>query len=174
MRLFDSPDPGCVVVVDRSDHEPARRRCGVCFRLIPARRLQRFPHTALCGREACKLAYVRRKHTEAQRKYTLRRNMKQRDEELQKLQLSMSEIELRMSEIEQRLKTFLGYEGPSELAPPFIGKQPPEVEALLTKRTALLTKRTDLEIRRAALVAEGEEEARLADEHNRTQKQDCP
>ena len=64
MRLFDSPDPGCVVVVDRSDHEPARRRCGVCFRLIPARRLQRFPHTALCGREACKLAHVR---TEAHR-----------------------------------------------------------------------------------------------------------
>ena len=182
MRLFDSPDPGCVVVVDRSDHEPARRRCGVCFRLIPARRLQRFPHTALCGREACKLAHVRRTHTEAQRKYTLRRNMKQRDEELQNIQLSMSEIELSKSEIElskseieQRLNTFSGYppgyEGPAN---PFIGKPPPEVEALLTKRTDLETKRTDLEIRRAELVAEGEEEARLADEHNRTQKQDCP
>ena len=98
---------------------------------------------------------------------------------LQKLQLSMSEInlsiseiDLSISEIEKRLNTFLGYEGPPELAPPFIGKQPPEVEALLTKRTALLTKRTALEIRRAALVAEGE--ARLAYEHNRTQKQDCP
>ena len=78
---------------------------------------------------------------------------------LQKIQLSMSEIDLSISEIEQRLNTFLGYEGPPELAPPFIGKQPPEVEALLTKRTAL-------EIRRAALVAEGE--ARLAYEHNRT------
>ena len=168
MRLFDSPDPGCVVVVDRSDHEPARRRCGVCFRLIPARRLQRFPHTALCGREACKLAYVRRKHTEAQRKYTLRRNMKKMDEELQK-------IELRMSEIEQRLNTFLGhppgYEGPAD---PFIGKQPPEVKALVTERTDLETERTALGIRRAEIVAEGEEEARLADEHNRTQKQDCP
>ena len=177
MRLFDSPAPGAAVVVDRSDHEPARRRCGVCFRLIPARRLQRFPHTALCGSEACKLEYVRRKHTEAQRKYTLRRHMKKRDEELQKLQLSMSEIELSKSEIEQRLNTFSGYEDPPGYegpAVPFIGKQPPEVEDLLTKRTALLTKRTALEIRRAALVAEGEEEARLADEHNRTQKQDCP
>ena len=56
----------------------------------------------------------------------------------------------------------------------FTGKPPPEMKALLNKRTALLTKRTDLEIRRAALVTEGEEEARLADEHNRTQKQDCP
>ena len=105
---------------------------------------------------------------------TLRRNMKKRDEELQKIELRMSEIELRMSEIEQRLNTFLGhppgYEGPAD---PFSGK-PPEVDALLNKRTALVTERTDLEIRRAALVAEGEEEARLADEHNRTQKQDCP
>ena len=100
--------------------------------------------------------------------------MKKRDEELQKIQLSMSENTLIISEIEQRLNTFLGYEGPPELAPPFIDKPPPEVEALLTKRTALLTKQTGLESRRAALVAEGEEEARLADEHNRTQKQDCP
>ena len=100
--------------------------------------------------------------------------MKKRDEELQKIELRMSEIELRMSEIEQRLNTFLGhppgYEGPAD---PFSGK-PPEVDALLNKRTALVTERTDLEIRRAALVDEGEEEARLADEHNRTQKQDCP
>ena len=100
--------------------------------------------------------------------------MKKRDEELQKIQLRMSEIELRMSEIEQRLNTFLGhppgYEGPAD---PFIGK-PPEVKALLTKRTDLETERTALGIRRAELVAEGEEEARLADEHNRTQKQDCP
>ena len=73
----------------------------------------------------------------------------------------MSEIDLSISEIEQRLNTFLGYEGPPELAPPFIGKQPPEVEALLTKRTAL-------EIRRAALVAEGE--ARLAYEHTTGRK----
>ena len=99
--------------------------------------------------------------------------MKKRDEELQKIQLSMSENALIISEIEQRLNTFLGYEGPPELALPFIDP-PPEVEALLTKRTALLTKQTGLESRRAALVAEGEEEARLADEHNRTQKQDCP
>ena len=163
MRLFDSPDPGCVVVVDRSDHEPARRRCGVCFRLIPARRLQRFPHAALCGREACKLAHVRRKHTEVQRKYTLRRNMKKRDEELQK-------IDLRMSELQQRINTIIGHEDPPgyEGPPgPRIGKQPPEVEALVTEWTAL-------GIRRAEIVAEGEEEARLADEHNRTQKQDCP
>ena len=68
--------------------------------------------------------------------------MKKRDEELQKIQLRMSEIELRMSEIEQRLNTFLGhppgYEGPAD---PFIGK-PPEVKALLTKRTDLETERT--------------------------------
>ena len=69
---------------------------------------------------------------------------------LQKMiDLSIRENALIISEIEKRLNTFLGYEGPPELAPPFIGKQPPEVEALLTKRTAL-------EIRRAALVAEGE------------------
>ena len=109
-------------------------------------------------------------------KYTLRRNMKKRDrdEELHKIQLSISEIDLSISEIEKRVNTFLGYEGPPELPPFFTGKPPPEMKALLNKRTALLTKRTDLEIRRAALVTEGEEEARLADEHNRTQKQDCP
>ena len=101
--------------------------------------------------------------------------MKQRDEELQKIQLRISEIDLSIREIEQRVNTFLGYEGPPEIAPTLIGKQPPEVDALLNKRTALVTERTALEIRRAALVAEGEEEARLAaDEHNRTQKQDCP
>ena len=95
--------------------------------------------------------------------------MKKRDEELQKIQLRISEIDLSISEIEQRLNTILGYEGPPELAPPFpfIDKPPPEVEALVTERTAL-------QIRRAAIVAEGEEEARLADEHHRTQKQDCP
>ena len=91
---------------------------------------------------------------------------------LQKIQLSIRENALIISEIEKRLNTFLGYEGPPELAPPFIGKQPPEVEALLAKRTALLTKQTGLERRRAALVTE--REARLADERNRTQKQDCP
>ena len=42
--------------------------------------------------------------------------MKKRDEELQKIQLSMSENALIISEIEQRLNTFLGYEGPPELA----------------------------------------------------------
>ena len=88
---------------------------------------------------------------------------------LQKIQLSIRENALIISEIEKRLNTFLGYEGPPELAPPFIGKQPPEVEALLTKRTALLNKQ---EHKRAELVTE--REARLADERNRTQKQDCP
>ena len=164
MRVFDSPDPGGVVVVDRSDHEPEDRpRCRICFCMIPVRRLQRFPHTALCGREACKLAHVRRKHTEVQRKYTLRRNMKKRDEELQK-------IDLRMSELQQRINTIIGHEDPPgyEGPPgPRIGKQPPEVAALVNEWTAL-------GIRRAEIVAEGEEEARLADEHNRTQKQDCP
>ena len=91
---------------------------------------------------------------------TLRRNMKKRDEELQKIQS-------RIGEIEQSLNTFIGYEGPPELRPLFSDKPPPEVGALVTERT-------DLEIRRAEIVAEGEEEARLADEHNRTQKQDCP
>ena len=100
--------------------------------------------------------------------------MKKRDEELQKIELRMSEIDLSIREIEQRVNTFLGYEGPPELGPTFIDKPPPEVEALLNKRTDLVTERTALKIRRAAIVAEGEEEARLADEHNRTQKQDCP
>ena len=143
MRLFDSPDPGGGVVVDRSDHEPERRRCGVCFCLIPPRRLQRFPHTALCGREACKLAHVRLKHTEAQRKYTLRRNMKKRDEELQK-------IDLRMSELQQRINTITGYDPPGYEGPPgpLTGNEPPEVKALATEWKAL-------ESRRAEIVAEG-------------------
>ena len=89
---------------------------------------------------------------------------------LQKMiDLSIRENALIISEIEKRLNTFLGYEGPPELAPPFIGKQPPEVEALLTKhdgglltkQMALLTKQAGLERRRAEL------------ERNRTQKQDC-
>ena len=105
--------------------------------------------------------------------------MKKRDEELQKIQLSMSEIDLSISEIEQRVNTISGREGPPELPGPLVSEwlpaeSRPEVEALLTKRTALVTERTALKIRRAAIVAEGEEEARLADEHNRTQKQDCP
>ncbi len=86
-------------------------------------------------------------------------------EELQKIQL-------RISEIEQRVNTISGREGPPELPGPLVSEwlpaeSRPEVEALLTERTAL-------KIRRAAIVAEGEEEARLADEHNRTQKQDYP
>ena len=105
--------------------------------------------------------------------------MKKRDEELQKIQLSMSEIDLSISEIEQRVNTISGREGPPELPGPLVSEwlpaeSRPEVEALLTKRTALVTEWTALKIRRAAIVAEGEEEARLADEHNRTQKQDCP
>ena len=48
------------------------------------------------------------------------------------------------------------------------------MEALVNKRTDLISRRAAQERRRAALVTEGEEEARLADEHNRTQKQDCP
>ena len=75
--------------------------------------------------------------------------MKKRDEELQKIQS-------RIGEIEQSLNTFIGYEGPPELRPLFSDKPPPEVGALVTERT-------DLEIRRAEIVAEGEEEARLAD-----------
>ena len=81
---------------------------------------------------------------------------------------NLQKIQLSISEIEHRLNTLLGYEGPTEIPPLLIGKQPPEVEALLTKRTGLLTKRKGLERRRAALVTEGEEEARLADERNRT------
>ena len=69
---------------------------------------------------------------------------------LQKMiDLSIRENDLSISEIEKRVNTFLGYEGPPELPPFFTGKPPPEVEALLNKRTALLTKRTDLERRRA-------------------------
>ena len=89
--------------------------------------------------------------------------MKKRDEELQK-------IDLRMSDIQQMVNTMIGHEDPPgyEGPPgPLSGKEPPEVKALVTKWKAL-------EISRAELVAEGEEEARLADEHNRTQKQDCP
>ena len=96
--------------------------------------------------------------------------MKKTDEELQK-------IDLRMSDIQQMVNTIIGrddppgYEGPPG---PLSGNEPPEVEALVTEWRALLIKRKALERRRAKLVAEGEEEARLADEHNRTQKQDCP
>ena len=57
--------------------------------------------------------------------------------------------QLRVSEIKQRLDIICGYDGP------YIGKLPPEVEALATELK-------DLEWRLAA------------DEHNRTQKQDCP
>ena len=88
---------------------------------------------------------------------------------LQKMiDLSIRENALIISEIEKRLNTFLGYEGPPELAPPFIGKQPPEVEALLTKRTALLTKQMALLTKQAGL-----ERRRAELERNRTQKQDC-
>ena len=113
---------------------------------------------------------------------TLRRNMKKRDEELQKIQLSISEIDLSISEIEQKLNTFTAYGGqPGDEGPvgPIIrewlpAERRPEVEALVNKRTDLISRRAAQERRRAALVTEGEEEARLADEHNRTQKQDCP
>ena len=88
---------------------------------------------------------------------------------LQKMiDLSIRENALIISEIEKRLNTFLGYEGPPELAPPFIGKQPPEVEALLTKRTALLTKQMALLTKQAGL-----ERRRAELERNRPQKQDC-
>ena len=92
---------------------------------------------------------------------------------LQKIQLSISEIDLSISEIEHRLNTIRGQEGQPELLDPLVSEwlsaeSRLEVEALLTKRTGLLTKRTDLERRRAALVTEGEHEARLADERNRT------
>ena len=95
---------------------------------------------------------------------------------LQKMiDLSIRENALIISEIEKRLNTFLGYEGPPELAPPFIGKQPPEVEALLTKRTALLTKQTALLTKQMALLTKqaGLERRRAELERNRTQKQDC-
>ena len=102
---------------------------------------------------------------------------------LQKMiDLSIRENALIISEIEKRLNTFLGYEGPPELAPPFIGKQPPEVEALLTKRTALLTKQTALLTKQTALLTKqmalltkqaGLERRRAELERNRTQKQDC-
>ena len=66
---------------------------------------------------------------------------------LQKIQLSIRENALSIREIEKRLNTLIGYEGPPGLAPPFTSKPPPEVEALLTKRTALLTKQMGLERR---------------------------
>ena len=97
-----------------------------------------------------------------------------RDEELQKIQLSMRENALIISEIEQRLNTFIGYEGPPELPPFFTDKPPPEVGALVTKRTALVTKQTGLERRRAELVTEGEEEARLADALIEEFRRDAP
>ena len=105
--------------------------------------------------------------------------MKKRDEELQKIQLRISEIDLSIREIEQMVNTISGREGPPELLDPLVSEwlpagSRPEVDALLNKRTDLVTERTALKSRRAAIVAEGEEEARLADEHNRTQKQDCP
>ena len=73
--------------------------------------------------------------------------MKKRDEELQKIQLSMSEIDLSISEIEQRVNTISGREGPPELPGPLVSEwlpaeSRPEVEALLTKRTALVTEWT--------------------------------
>ena len=63
--------------------------------------------------------------------------MKKRDEELQKIQLSISEIDLSISEIEQRVNTVIGYEGPLELPPLFIDKPPPEVKPLLTRISIL-------------------------------------
>ena len=64
---------------------------------------------------------------------------------LQKIQLSICENDLSISEIEKRVNTFLGYEGPPELPPFFTGKPPPEVEALLTKRTDLERRRAEAE-----------------------------
>ena len=46
----------------------------------------------------------------------------------------------KIREIEKKLNTRLGYKGPPEIPPPLIGKQSPEVEALLTERTALIKK----------------------------------
>ena len=53
---------------------------------------------------------------------------------------NLEKIQLSIREIEKKLNTLLRYKGPPEIPPPFIGKQPPEVEALLTKRTALVKK----------------------------------
>ena len=53
---------------------------------------------------------------------------------------NLEKIQLSIREIEKKLNTLLRYKGPPEIPPPFIGKQPPEVETLLTKRTALVKK----------------------------------
>ena len=53
---------------------------------------------------------------------------------------NLEKIQLSIREIEKKLNTLLRYKGPPEIPPPFIGKQSPEVEALLTERTALVKK----------------------------------
>ena len=89
------------------------------------------------------------------------------------LQKIKSEVQQKLQKLESEVRqklipyTSSGHEGLSGPAEPLISEtytaeSRAKVEAILTKY--------DLE--RAAIVAEGE--ARLADEHNRTQKQDCP
>ena len=85
--------------------------------------------------------------------------------------MTNKQIQLRVSEIEQELKPYT-ISWHEELHGLLIGETFTAAER--AKVEALLTELKDLEIRKAALVAEGEEEARRTDEHNRTQKQDCP
>ena len=80
----------------------------------------------------------------------------------------MTNLQKIESEVRQKLNpyTISGHEDLPGLliGETFTAAERAKVEAILT----------EYHLERAAIVAEGEEEARLADEHNRTQKQDCP
>ena len=80
MKVFDAPPIGGVIVVDRSDFEPAstpevpqERNCLVCYRPIAQARLKRYPAAVLCGRLACTAAHRTRKTNAAARRWRRKR-----------------------------------------------------------------------------------------------------
>ena len=79
----------------------------------------------------------------------------------------MTNLQKIESEVRQKLNPYTPISEHEDLSGPLIrewlpAESQPKVEAILT----------EYHLERAAIVAEGE--ARLADEHNRPQKQDCP
>ena len=90
---------------------------------------------------------------------------------LQKIESIESEVRQKLqkleSEVRQKLNPYTPISEHEDLPGPIIGETLTAAE-----RSKVKAIQTEYNLERAAIVAEGE--ARLADEHNRTQKQDCP
>ena len=84
-----------------------------------------------------------------------------------KTMTNLQKIESIESEVRQKLNPYTPISEHEDLPGPIIGETLTAAE-----RSKVKAIQTEYNLERAAIVAEGE--ARLADEHNRTQKQDCP